>query len=72
MSLRDTPTTYSAEEAARIHKMAAQQGSPLFCPRCGASMSLGPRVNRHDTILQEVSCPECQRCIMLREPADPG
>ena len=71
MSMRDTPTTYSAEEAARIHEMAAQQGAPLVCPRCGTSMTVGPRVSHLDTILREVSCPECQRCVMLREPADP-
>ena len=72
MSMRDTPTTYSAEEAARIHEMAAQQDAPLICPRCDASMTLGPRINRHGTVLQEVCCPDCQRCIMLREPADAG
>ena len=40
MSTRDTPTTYSAEEAARIKEMAGRPDASLVCPRCNTPLIL--------------------------------
>ena len=66
MSIRDTPTTYSVEEAERIRELASERDAVLHCPRCSIPMERGPRVEVHGMSMQEVCCPECQRCVMLR------
>jgi predicted DNA-binding helix-hairpin-helix protein len=70
MSLRDTPTTYSAKEAEQIRDTAEHPGSTLVCPRCNTPMDRGPCVEVHGVTMQEICCPDCQRCVMLRDPPE--
>jgi hypothetical protein len=70
MSVRNTPTTYSAEEAATIRDTAEHPVATLVCPRCNTAMDRGPRVEVHGVMMQEVCCPDCQRCVMLRDPPE--
>ncbi len=68
MSTRDTPTTYSAEEAARIKEMAGRPDASLVCPRCGTPLIRLTPTDARGPVMQEVSCPKCHRCIILRAP----
>ncbi len=68
MSTRDTPTTYSAEEAAWIKEMAGRPDASLVCPRCNTPLTRLPPIDMRGTVMQEVSCPECSRCVILRAP----
>ena len=68
MSTRDTPTTYSAEEAAQIKEMAGRSDALLVCPRCNTSLTRFTPTDMGGAVMQEVSCPKCHRCIMLRAP----
>ncbi len=68
MSTRDTPTTYSAEEAARIKEMAGRPDASLVCPRCNTPLTWVTPAEIWGAVMQEVSCPECHRCIILRAP----
>ncbi len=68
MSTRDTPTTYSAEEATLIKEMAGRPGASLVCPRCNTPLIRVTPADMRGAVMQEVSCPECHRCIMLRAP----
>ncbi len=72
MSSRDTPTTYSADEAARISEAAKDENAHPVCPRCGTQMKLGPKVTSRATITQEIVCPDCQRCVMLSHHGEWG
>ena len=66
MSTRDTPTTYSAEEAAQIKEMAGRPDALLVCPRCNTSLTRLTPTDMGGAVMQEVSCPKCHRCIILR------
>jgi hypothetical protein len=66
MTIRDTPTTYSTDEAAQIREVAARRTETVFCPRCKSAMDRGPRVEVHGSLMEEICCPQCQRCVMLR------
>ena len=68
MSTRDTPTTYSAEEAAQIKEMAGRPDALLVCPRCNTSLTRLTPTDMGGAVMQEVSCPKCHRCIILRAP----
>ncbi len=68
MSTRDTPTTYSAEEATRIKEMAGRQAASLVCPRCNKPMIRLTPTDMRGAVTQEVSCPECHRCVILHAP----
>ncbi len=68
MSARDTPTTYSAEEAARIKDMAGQPDASLVCPLFNTPLIRLTPTDARGAVMQEVSCPGCHRCIILRAP----
>ena len=72
MTTRDTPTTYSADEAARISRAVKDGDDHPICPRCGTQMTLGPKVTSRGTITQEIVCPDCQRCVMLSHHGEWG
>ncbi len=72
MSTRDTPTTFSTDEAARISQAVKDADGHAVCPRCGIQMELGPKVNTRGTIMQEISCPDCKRCVMLSQHGEWG
>jgi hypothetical protein len=60
-----TPATYSHDEAAQIRAMV-MVGSRPICPRCGEDLCLGPRVARDAAVIRQLSCPRCQRAVMVR------
>ncbi len=66
MSTHDTPATYTREEAAAIREEALIGGTPI-CPRCNTPLTLRTPVALDEVVVQEVSCPECHRCVILRE-----
>ena len=68
MSTRDTPTTYSVEEAARIKEMVGRPDVSLICPRCNTPLIRLTPTDTRGAAMQEVSCPKCHRCIILRAP----
>ena len=72
MTSRDTPTTYSTDEAAHISQAVKDADGHPVCPRCGTKMELGPKVSTGGTITQEIVCPDCKRCVMLSQHGEWG
>ena len=68
MALRDTPTTYSAEEAEAIVRAARANEPGIECPRCRELLQSVPPVRRGDHLIVELCCPACHRCVMVRHP----
>jgi len=66
MSTHDTPATYTREEAVAIRAEALDGGSPI-CPRCNKPLILRTPVALDEVTVQEISCPMCHRCVILRE-----
>jgi hypothetical protein len=63
--LRETPATYSREEAAQIRAMAIVGSRPI-CPRCGEDLEVGSRISRGEDAIRQLSCPKCFRAVMVR------
>ena len=66
MSTHDTPATFTREEAVAIHEEVLAGGSPI-CPRCDKPLTLRTPVALDVMMVQEVSCPMCHRCVIIRE-----
>jgi hypothetical protein len=66
MSTHDTPATYNREEAVAIRELVLEGKSPI-CPRCDEPLTLRTPVALDAMIVQEVSCPMCHRCVIIRE-----
>ena len=66
MSIHDTPATYNREEAAAICDEVLVGGRPV-CPRCNTPLALRTPVALDEMTVQEVSCPRCHRCVIVRE-----
>ena len=65
MSTHDTPATYNREEAVAIRDEVLEGGSPI-CPRCDKPLILRTPVAVDAMTVQEVSCPMCHRCVIIR------
>jgi len=63
--LRETPATYSREEASQIRAMAIMGSRPI-CPRCQEDLDVGAPVVRGDDAIRQLSCPMCFRAVMVR------
>ncbi len=63
--LRETPATYSREEASQIRAMAIMGSRPI-CPRCDEDLDVGAPVVRGDDAIRQLSCPKCFRAVMVR------
>ena len=72
LNTRDTPTTFSTDEAASISQAVKDGNSHPVCPRCGTEMELGPKVSTGGVITQEIVCPDCKRCVMLSDHGEWG
>jgi hypothetical protein len=66
MSTHDTPATYTREEAVAIQEEVLEGGRPN-CPRCNKPLTLRTPVAVDAMTVQEVSCPMCHRCVIIRE-----
>ena len=62
-----TPATYSVDESASIHEMFVRPDVPLLCPRCAAELTVSPPIESRSSIVQEVCCPSCHRCIIVKD-----
>jgi transcription elongation factor Elf1 len=49
-----------------VREAFAQAEARLMCPRCNTELYVSPPVPRQGSILQEVSCPSCNRCVIVR------
>ena len=60
---RDTPVTYSREEAARVREIVGTDDQTLICPRCGDELKVGFPVAAGGTVqpVWEVRCQGCHR-----------
>jgi hypothetical protein len=67
---RETPVTFSREEAEEVRRVAATRDEPLVCPRCGADLVLG-EAQGGDTMhpVWEIRCPPCLRSAYVTELA---
>ena len=65
MNLRDTPTTYSADEAATIRRNFQDGREDLICPRCRTPLLFGPVLERRGRLLGDIYCQDCHRCVMV-------
>jgi transcription elongation factor Elf1 len=57
---------YSTDEARRIRESFARLTDQLLCPRCDDELLVSPLMQRHGGTLQEVFCPTCHRCVIVR------
>ena len=69
---RDTPVTYSREEATRIRAIVADASHPLVCPRCAGDLRIGFPIAAGGTIqpVWEIRCQGCHRAAYATEIAD--
>ncbi len=63
----ETPVTYTADEAFCIREMLVQPHGQLICPRCNGDLVIGAATIRHSHTIREVLCPDCHRCLMVRD-----
>jgi len=66
MAVRDTPTTYSVEEAAEIVRATKANEKTIPCPRCDGQLESVTPFRRGDHMIVELCCPGCHRCVMVR------
>lgn len=66
---RDTPVTFSPDEAAKIRELFASFTNPLPCPRCGKSLQVGSPIAGGGTVamIWEIRCHACSRSLILEE-----
>lgn len=64
--MRDTPATFSPDEARAI-RVRVLSDREARCPRCDASLAIGPAVLlTGGGAIQEARCSVCHRTVMLR------
>lgn len=80
---RDTPVTYSRDEATRIRTLVADPDAALVCPRCGGMLEVGQPIASGGTMhpVWEIHCLACRRVVYAtrvaatrrtpREPRNP-
>ncbi len=66
MTKHDTPATYTSDEAHAIRVVTLAGGRPT-CPRCAELLLVATPVVLEDMTVQEVTCPSCHRCVILRD-----
>lgn len=66
LTMRDTPVTYSAAEAAALRKAFAQGDQSMTCPQCGGRLVIDPPFECQGRMVSELYCDDCQRCVIVR------
>lgn len=61
---RETPTPFTAEEAAELKARFAAPG-PVSCPACGSGFTLGPARRRGAEVARRVVCRGCGRAAVV-------
>lgn len=69
---RDTPVTYSREEAQLIRGIVADASKALKCPLCAGELQIGYPIAGGGTVhpVWEVRCQDCHRAAYATEIAD--
>ena len=69
---RDTPVTYSREEAVQIRSIVGDASVPLVCPRCSGQLRIGYPIAAGGTVhpVWEVRCQKCHRAAYATEVAE--
>jgi hypothetical protein len=65
-----TPAPYSAAEAQQIKDMVANQVGRPACPRCNATLVVGPLFRRGRHRIHEVYCATCRHAVMINGNSD--
>lgn len=66
MPVRDTPVTFTLDEAERMRVAVGADGL-AECPRCERRLLVGPAAVGGGGFVREWWCPECARCAMLSD-----
>ncbi len=69
---RDTPVTYSRDEAQRIRAIVSDASRALECPLCQGKLKIGYPIAGGGTVhpVWEVRCQDCHRAAYATEIAD--
>ena len=76
---RETPVTFTHEEARAIREAMGKSLVSVECPRCGTQMKVSDPMKREGSmgVSYEVSCGPCHRVAIITEvpgtrQSDPG
>ncbi len=69
---RNTPVTYSREEALQIRTIVGDASKALVCPLCGGELKIGHPIAGGGTVnpVWEVRCVVCHRSAYATEIAE--
>lgn len=69
---RDTPVTYSRDEALQIRTIVGDASNALECPLCGGELKIGYPIAGGGTVdpVWEVRCLGCHRSAYATEIAE--
>ena len=69
---RDTPVTYSRDEALQIQTIVGDASNDLECPRCGGRLEVGDPIAAGGTLhpVYEIRCQSCHRAAFATEVAE--
>ena len=68
-NMRETPVTFTNEEAKLIRDAMGRQSVSVSCPRCGKALAIGERLAREGSLGSsfEVRCKPCHRVAIITE-----
>ncbi len=67
--LRETPVTFTHEEARRIREVLSKSPTAAPCPKCGGAMVISEPISREGSlgVSFEVRCDPCHRVAIITE-----
>lgn len=65
---RDTPVTFSPEEATQIRKLIMTEGARVECPRCKGELNMETIAGGGSiATVWELRCPQCRRSLIVKD-----
>jgi len=66
---RETPVTFTRDEARNIREAMGRSLTGVACPCCGGMLSISEPINRRDSVGAsfEVACEPCHRVAVITE-----
>jgi len=66
---RETPVTFTRDEARKIREAMGESLARVACPRCGGQLTVSDPINRNDSVGAsfEVVCEPCRRIAVITE-----
>ena len=66
---RETPVTFTHEDARKIREALGESRVDVNCPKCGNKLTIGEPMNREGSlgIAFEVRCEPCHRVAIITE-----